>query len=124
VSRLSNAIISIFRKGEKRISSEEFESAVNQVLLSDTVADATKKPIITPSVFLPHFTFICIKFDEMMQKNRVMRQIRWVIITSPFPAQRASWHRPWSSLQSRYTLYGRFSQFPYNQPVTEIPCAI
>lgn len=26
--------------------------------------------------------------------------------------------------QSRYTLYGRFSQFPYNQSVTEIPCAI
>jgi len=48
VSRLSNAIISIFSKGEKRISSEQFEQAVNQVLLSDTVADATKKPLITP----------------------------------------------------------------------------
>ena len=48
VSRLSNAIISIFRKGEKRISSQEFEQAVNQVLLSDTVADAAKKPLITP----------------------------------------------------------------------------
>ena len=44
VSRLSNAIISIFRKEEKRISSEQFEQAVNQVLLSDTVADATKSP--------------------------------------------------------------------------------
>jgi len=48
VSKLSNAIISIFRKGEKRNSSQEFEQAVNQVLLSDTMADATKKPIITP----------------------------------------------------------------------------
>ena len=48
MSRLSNAIISIFRKGEKRISSEQFEQAVNQVLLSDTVADAVKKNIITP----------------------------------------------------------------------------
>jgi len=32
----------------KRISSEHFEHAVNQVLLSDTVADAVKKNIITP----------------------------------------------------------------------------
>jgi len=48
VSKLSNAIISIFRKGEKRVSSEQFEQAVNQVLLSDTVADATKKPLTTP----------------------------------------------------------------------------
>ena len=37
-----------FLKGEKRVSSSEFEAAVNQVLLSDTVADATKKPVITP----------------------------------------------------------------------------
>jgi len=42
VSRLSNAIISIFRKGEKRISSEQVEQDVNEVLLSDTVADAAK----------------------------------------------------------------------------------
>ena len=35
-------------KGEKRISSQKFEQAVNKVLLSDTVADATKKPLITP----------------------------------------------------------------------------
>ena len=48
MSKLSNAIISIFRKGEKRISSEQFEQAVNEVLLSDTVADAVKKNIITP----------------------------------------------------------------------------
>ena len=48
MSRLGNAIISIFRKGEKRISSEQFEQAVNEVLLSDTVADAVKKNIITP----------------------------------------------------------------------------
>ena len=48
MSRFGNAIISIFRKGEKRISSSEFEHAVNQVLLSDTVADAVKKNIITP----------------------------------------------------------------------------
>ena len=48
MSRLSNAIISIFRKREKRISSEQFEQAVNEVLLSDTVADAVKKNIITP----------------------------------------------------------------------------
>ena len=40
--------MSIFRKGEKRISSSEFEHAVNEVLLSDTVADAVKKNIITP----------------------------------------------------------------------------
>ena len=40
--------MSIFRKGEKRISSERFEHAVNEVLLSDTVADAVKKNIITP----------------------------------------------------------------------------
>ena len=32
MSRLSNAIISIFRKGEKRISSEQFEQAVNEVI--------------------------------------------------------------------------------------------
>jgi len=32
----------------ERISSQEFEQAVNQVLLSDTVSDATKKPLITP----------------------------------------------------------------------------
>ncbi len=37
-----------FLKGEKRISSQEFEQAVNQVLLSDTVSDAVKKNIITP----------------------------------------------------------------------------
>lgn len=48
MSRLGNAISSIFRKGEKRISSEQFEQAVNEVLLSDTVADAVKKNIITP----------------------------------------------------------------------------
>ena len=40
--------MSIFRKGEKRISSEQFEQTVNKVLLSDTVADAVKKNIITP----------------------------------------------------------------------------
>lgn len=37
-----------FLKGEKRVSSQEFEHAVNQVLLSDTVADATSKKVITP----------------------------------------------------------------------------
>jgi len=40
--------MSIFRKGEKRISSEQFEHAVNEVLLSDTVTDAVKKNLITP----------------------------------------------------------------------------
>lgn len=37
-----------FLKGEKRVSSQEFEHAVNQLLLSDTVADATSKKVITP----------------------------------------------------------------------------
>lgn len=36
-----------FLKGEKRISSGEFEHAVNEVLLSDTVSDNTKKPYIS-----------------------------------------------------------------------------
>lgn len=30
------------------------------------------------SVFLPHFTIICIKFAKMMQKKHLMRQIRHV----------------------------------------------
>lgn len=37
-----------FLKGEKRVSSSESEAAVSQVLLSDTVANATKRPVITP----------------------------------------------------------------------------
>lgn len=36
-----------FSRGEKRTSSEEFETAVNAALLSDTVNDATKKPYIS-----------------------------------------------------------------------------
>ena len=47
MSRLLSSLAS-FLKGEKRISSSEFEQAVNEVLLSDTVADAVKKNIITP----------------------------------------------------------------------------
>lgn len=36
-----------FSREEKRISSSEFEAAVNAALLSDTVADATKGPFIS-----------------------------------------------------------------------------
>lgn len=39
---LLSSITSFFH-GEKRISSSEFEHAVNEVLLSDTVADHTKR---------------------------------------------------------------------------------
>ena len=48
VSRLLNLISSIhnlassFSRGEKRMTSSEFESAVNQTLLADTVSDNTK----------------------------------------------------------------------------------
>ena len=47
MSSLLSSLASFF-KGEKRISSSEFEHAVNEMLLSDTVADAVKKNIITP----------------------------------------------------------------------------
>ena len=86
------------RENTDHFWSEKVFGAVYEVKL----VHITSLFLCKDSVFLPHFTFICIKFDEMMQKNRVMRQIRWVIITSPFPARRASWHRPWSSRQSRY----------------------
>ena len=36
-----------FSREEKRISSSEFEAAVNAALLSDTVADAAKGPFIS-----------------------------------------------------------------------------
>lgn len=47
VSNLLSSLASVFQKGEKRISSSEFEAAVNQVLLSDTVDDALSKKYIS-----------------------------------------------------------------------------
>ncbi len=46
---MSNFLSKIFAfsREEKRISSSEFEAAVNAALLSDTVADATKGPFIS-----------------------------------------------------------------------------
>lgn len=39
---LLSSLTSLFR-GEKRVSSSEFEHAVNEVLLANTVADSTRK---------------------------------------------------------------------------------
>ena len=77
MSRFGNAIISIFRQGEKRISSQEFEHAVNQVLLSDTVADATKKPIITPEGSLAISAMVAI-VSYFYEKYELLTYQRWL----------------------------------------------
>ena len=47
-SRFLSSLASLFRKGERRsVTSEEFEKAVNSVLLSDAVSDATHRPYIS-----------------------------------------------------------------------------